>query len=289
MDEPVVIEGKIDIGSIEAMDYESLRRWIDRRLHGEDYAVPRDFKQGVLGYSRISQLYLKLSPNKQAIIDAIVADFIREMSLPENTRWRDDAAHELLLLAQSIYVSSKPKTNESMLYILAMIEDRRFFDPDIIDDSRDIHFRLLQSLIGMKWRGDIEFWKDQVALAPDRYLRVAFMGAALISPKHAIELLPEVQWNDRTEDQIRRVLPYFIQSYGSVCLMPLFTDVLGRLGTNASVALRRQLASEGLDIPVPASPRSYEEHKRVLSDLNCILISVPSRLVSQRADRAAYL
>src|SRR5437762_2086493 len=98
----IVKDGILDLGSVEQLSQKELSTWIFERLHGQDYVVPGDARQGLMPYSIFAAIYPKLDRRVRQDIDNIVAKFVRDMACMQPTAWTGDAAHNLLLLAHMI-------------------------------------------------------------------------------------------------------------------------------------------------------------------------------------------
>jgi hypothetical protein len=195
----IVDNGKLDISSVAGLTKEELRNWIDARLHGVDMEVPGDFRQGEPPHYLITLIYPELDRNSRDYIRDIVHGFLRDMARNQESSWRGDAAHALLLLAQKL-------GDRTLIFpIQEMADEIRFYEEHIPDGSADLHRRLLQSLVALEWRGTTDFWHKHIALDAERYAGVAFAGIAQIALQHAIDLLPDLPWNNQNVQAQMRV------------------------------------------------------------------------------------
>ena len=243
-------KGKLDLAAVEDLSKAELRDWISARLHSQDVLVPGGFGQAEMPHFLLAQIYPKLSRHARQDMESIVEDFVHNMARHNDSAWEGDAADELLLLAQT--VCGGTTINQAVIgYIEEMAQSYRFFNADN-DGQIDLHYRLLQSLVALRWRGPPEFWHGQVRLAPDRYVGAAFSGLALISPKEAVALLTEIEWTDVVGDQIFTNLPDFLEEYQISCVLPLFQCYLPAMRDRTQAAICGYMAEEG--IPLKASP-----------------------------------
>jgi len=160
--------GEVDIKSIEDLSYDELKSWIALRLHDKDTQIPSDFRQGDTPYYIISQLYPKLSRHLREDIHRIAREFVRDMARNSETIWRAEAGHQFLLLVNSIHSEETPD------FLLDMAGDRMFFVADVPSLEKDLHLRVLQTLVSLRCRLSPEFWLEQYHLAPERYAKSVF-------------------------------------------------------------------------------------------------------------------
>ena len=241
--------GKLDLAAVEALSKAELRDWMFARLHSQDILVPGGFGQAEMPHFLLAQIYPQLSRPARQDMENIVEEFARKMARHNEGAWQGDAADELLLLAQT--VCGGTTVNQDVIgYIEEMAQAFRFFNADN-DGQIDLHYRLLQSLVALTWRGTPEFWRGQVRLAPNRYAGVAFSGLALISPREAVALLTEIQWSDAVEDQIFTNLPDFLEEYQTSCVLPLFQCYLPAMRERTRTAICGYMAEEGIPLTVP--------------------------------------
>ncbi|MDI6794413.1 MAG: hypothetical protein QME81_16365 [bacterium] len=172
--------GEVDVNSIESLSYDELKQWIKCRLLGKDIQIPDDFRQGDTPYYIISLLYPKFNRYVREDIHRIVLEFVRAMARNPDLIWKEEAGHQLLLLAQSVC------SKEIISFLLEMADPPRFFVANAPSLAEDLHFRVLQTLVSLGHRSNQEFWAKQYRLAPERYAKVVFNGLELISLEQAI-------------------------------------------------------------------------------------------------------
>ena len=251
-------EGKLNLEAVDNLSKEALRSWIEARLHCQDTLVPGGSGQVDMPHFLLAEIYPTLSRHTRQDMEDIVQSFVHDMARKENADWRGDAADELLLLAQTVC------GEQVVSYLAEMAQEQRFFNVRI-NVSVDVHYRLLQSLVALKWRGASDFWQKQARLRPDRYTGVAFMGLALISPKEAIALLTEVEWTESVEDQLFTVLPDFLEEYQVAYVIPLLECCLPDMSHRIQTALRSYMAEEGIILPAfQPTPFNFERGRNFL-------------------------
>ncbi len=252
--------GKLDLAAVENLSESELRDWIFARLHSQDMLVPGGFGRAELPHFLLTQIYPQLSRPARQDMENIVEDFVRKMARHNESEWQGDAADELLLLAQT--VCGGTTINQAVIgYIEEMAQSLNFFNADN-DGQIDLHYRLLQSLVALGWRGRPEFWREQVRRASKRYTGVAFSGLALISPKEAVALLTEIEWSDAVEDQIFTNLPDFLEEYQISCVLPLFQRYLPAMRERTRAAICGYMAEEGIPLALTTvTSTKYEPHR----------------------------
>src|SRR4051794_37572255 len=214
MGELKVVNGKLDIASVESLSYAELRAWMEARLHGKDIVVPGDVRQGELPHYMFTVIYPHLERHVRQDMERIIVEFVRDMARNEQSSWCGEAADELLMLIQ--YVGGQ----DILCYLLEMIEDRRFLPPEAPEETRRLHFRILQTLAALNWRGATGFWEKEAVQAPNECLGVALDRLGLIDPVYAIRLLTQVPWTEEVKDQVFIALPSLLDEYTPAKIRP---------------------------------------------------------------------
>jgi DNA-binding response OmpR family regulator len=187
----------LDLDSVGTLSRDEMAQWIRLRLHGNDRLVPTDVRQGEPSFHLLASIYAKLDRDSRSFIRTAVADFLSEM-MGGDQNWQGSAGHSLLLLAQEL------RERDFLGPILGMAERSLFLTCDNTDTNQ-IHRRLLQSLVALEWRGQVDFWHSAFARSPAIYAAVAFAGLSLISVRHAMELLPKVPFGNGSTRHAMRI------------------------------------------------------------------------------------
>ena len=231
--------GEVSIKSIEDLSYDELKEWIELRLHDKDTQIPSDFRQGDTPYYIISLLYSKLNRHMREDIDGIVREFVRDMARNPNTIWKGEAGHQLLLLVNSI------RSEETLGFLLEMAESRTFFVADVPSLEKDLHFRVLQTLVSLGYRASYEFWLEQYHLAPERYAKIVFNGLALIAPEQAIRFMSLIDSVETVERILFITFPSLLQKYGADEMVLLVKKYLSGMKQGVRAAMQSFFAEEG--------------------------------------------
>lgn len=272
MPELRVVDGELDLASVEGLATVELREWVYRRLHGHDHQVGGDVRQGERPYYLLASIYQDLSRHVREDLQKIVSDAIDDMAENPETSWRGEAAHELLLLASDI--GAKDVTEQ----LSDLAQDQKFFQSEEIARSEDVHFRILQTLIGLGWNGTAEFWQKQVELSPDRYTGLAFSALARHDLDGAFALLIGLDPSPMIIDSILNGLPYLFRRKGKDCVVPVLERYVSKLPEPLDEAIRRFCEEDG--IPLPA-----EKEQGINLDL--AISALRSRNIQLRPGRAA--
>lgn len=215
-------DGTLDLDSFASLTRDELGLWLEARLHGQDTLVPDDARQGELPHYLIKHIYPHLDRHSRDYLIDIIRGFLRDMSRNEASTWRGEAAHALLLLAQTL-------DDRSFAHpIREMAQEGRFLEGDARDE--DLHRRLLQSLAALTWIGTCDFWHEQVERDPARHAGAAFNGLKHIALKHAIDLLPRLPWDQeevqrRMRVALRGLLPAYDHSKIGALLSNVWLDL----------------------------------------------------------------
>lgn len=231
--------GRLDVESVASLSLDEIRGWVSARLHGRDTAVPSDVRQGELPHYLLAQIYPNLDRDSRDYILLAVREFLNDMSRNRESPWRGEAAHALLLLAQRLGERSLiPPIRE-------MAEDGRFFTAESRAD--ELHRRVLQSLVALRWQGTREFWREQYGRAPERYAGVVFAGLSQIALQHAFDLLPEVPWdNADVRAQMRVALRGLLPAYDHSVIGNFLTRVNSQLTSRVQDVLMEFLPEVAL-------------------------------------------
>jgi len=262
--------GEVDIKSIEDLSYDELKEWIELRLHDKDTQIPSDFRQGDTPYYIISLLYPKLERHVREDIDRIVREFVRDMARNPDTVWKGEAGHQLLLLVNSI------RAEETLGFLLEMAESCVFFVEDVPSLEKDLHFRVLQTLVSLGYRASSEFWFKQYDLAPERYAKIVFNGLALITPEQAIRFMFSIDSVETVERILFITFPSLLNKYGTAQIAPLVEEYLPEMQPGVRAAVQSFFAEEGYDLKYqPRKIEDYEHIREVLIDMGLSLQPMP--------------
>jgi len=224
-------DGTLDLDSFASLTRDELCLWLEARLHGQDTLVPDDARQGELPHYLIKRIYPHLDRHSRDYLIAIVRGFLRDMSRNETSTWRGEAAHALLMLAQTLDDRSFADP------IREMAQEGRFLEGDARDE--DLHRRLLQSLAALTWIGTRNFWHEQVERDPARHAGAAFNGLKHIALKHAIDLLPRLPWDqEEVQRRMRVALRGLLPAYDHSEIGALLSNVLPKLPRPAQEKIR---------------------------------------------------
>jgi hypothetical protein len=258
--------GEVNLESIERLSRDELQEWIGECLRGEDVQVPIDFREGDRYYDLIELLYPRLKRSVREDIQSIVLENLEDLARNPESPWRGEAGDELLLLAQSLC------GDEIFDLLVEMAISQRLFAADEAAAVIDLHYRVLQTLVALGYRGAPEFWRAQARLRPDRYAGVTFSGLAIIAPAQAIDWLAEIEWTDAVEDRILWALPGFVDRGGLARMAALVERSWLRLPPRAQFAFRQFFAEEGH--PLETEDRVLERAASLVESLWPLL---PSR------------
>jgi len=246
--------GEVDLTSIEELSHDELKEWIELRLHGKDTQIPSDFRQGDTPYYIISLLYPKLNRHVREDIDGIVRAFVKDMARNPETMWTGEAAHQLLLLTNSI------RLDETIGLLLEMAKSRNFFVKDAPSLEKDQHFRLLQTLVSFGYRASDEFWLEQYHLAPERYAKIVFNGLSLIAPEQAISFMASLNSVETVERILLITFPSLLNEYGIDRIAPLVEKYLSKMEPGIRAAVMSFFKDEDYDLKYQ-QPKYEQVHK----------------------------
>lgn len=267
-------DGQIDPRSVEQLSRANLRAWIDARLHGQDSLAPGGAGRGEMPHYLLTVLFPDLDREVRRDVTAIVCDFLEDMAQNPQSSWRGAAANELLLLAQKV------ADREGAACIAAMADEGRFHVPNGGDEdgdaqNLDLHFRLLQSLVALRWSGPRaeDFWLRQFERDPARYGGVVFRGLTQVSAQRAFALLPKLDWNPKVTNQILTLLPGLVREQAEEYVVPLLARYLPELPPHAQEAIRQFFDARGT--PLPIETRRSPDYGPALQKLRLIDANKP--------------
>jgi hypothetical protein len=243
MAEAKLTNDALALSILNGFSRQELRDWVRSRLHGDDMGVSVDKRQDERPYSLIERVYGDLDRHIREDVCNLVADFVHDMACDPQSSWQGNAAHELLLLAQSVC------NDTSVDDLIEMADNERFFLAGEQERGSDLHYRILQTLLALGWGGPLEFWQRQVRLSPDRYIGVAFNALAPTHLKEAIDLLIAVTWTAEVEQRVLRSLPTWIDKHRHVGITELLAKALPQMSVQAQNAITGNLARRKVTLP----------------------------------------
>ena len=210
MDVPIEIDdnGRVVPESIDALSRPQLKKWLRRRLHDEDGAVPDRPRRDVRQYVLIDQVYSQLERETQRRVREILLDFLREVGSGE---WDERAAHDLFLLLMDLPEEHGPRRLREESSSDGPVTEPRFSPPLLrmakdgvflegnqrdLDLHARLHARLLQALIFHGEKAEPEFWMAQVERDASRFGIQAFIGLRMHSLYQAYPVLKDLDLDD---------------------------------------------------------------------------------------------
>ncbi len=240
---------ELTLETINGFSRQALQDWIFARLHGNDTLFSVNAKQNESSSDLIERVYPDLDRHVREDISNIVTGFVHDMAVNTQSLWQREAAHELLLLAQSVCTAILIDD------LIEMAEAKRFFSPDEQDRGNDLHYRVLQTLLALGWCGRPEFWQRQVSLSPDRYIGVAFNALLPLHLQDALDLLVHVPWTMQVQERVLRSLPGWMDRYRQAGIADLLAQALPQMDRSAQRAIRSNLERNGIILPNVAKAR----------------------------------
>ncbi len=178
-------DAKLIPESVDELEPDELSDWIRDRLHDRDQRVSDSPKQDIGQYYLVGAIYDELALSTQADVRRALKQFLREMERNDD-QWTGRPAHTLLLLTKDV------GENELAPPVRRMAENERF-----PPDDRELHGRLLQTILFLGEKMTPEFWKRQLDLDATRFGVYAFAGLRMHSLHKALGcVLNEVDLGD---------------------------------------------------------------------------------------------
>jgi hypothetical protein len=225
-----------DINPIDSFTQSELRSWVRERLQGQAIETISDARQNNFPHYVVASIYPNLDRDSRQFMRQIILEFLWEMAREEGTEWQEESAHSLLMLAQKL------GEHDFIEPIREMALEQTFFQTERIDSVEDIHRRLLQSLVVLKWVGDCAFWHAQFELAPEHYAGVVFAGLVQIALEHAIHLLPEISWeSEEVQSQMEIALRGLLPRYPHDHIGKALAKILPNLSEQAELLISEYL------------------------------------------------
>jgi hypothetical protein len=181
------------LGRLEALNGEEMQHWLLIALSGRDTILPLA-KDSSPAYSiRLAYGYLTRHAREYLVEAALV--LLRGLA---NGGLQPACCEELLFLIQHLEL---PEAGE-VLEALAKSDGFASLD-------ENLQFRILQTLVALRFPLEPDFWLEAAKLDPSRYTGLAFEGLALNSWQLAVSALLQVEDSNRAADQIGNALPLF--------------------------------------------------------------------------------
>lgn len=231
MDLPILDHsGELDVEAVNQLPRHQLRDWIFARLHGRDFTVPLDAKQGEPPYLVFVRMYDEVDRDTRAYVRSIVQEFLRDVAQraegEDGPEWSSDEIVDLLLLAQHL------EEDEFAQPVLHMVREEVF-----LAEPRDlhVHYWLVQTLVSLGWNQALpEFWVRQLQVDLQEFSVLVFTALSRISPHAAAQVLPRIDWNDdEVVRKMRRALQSLQDTYSRAQAIAAVSRVWGELPPRA--------------------------------------------------------
>ncbi len=194
---------------INNLSYDDLYGWIKRVLWGQEPGAGADRDE--LPHGFLEQVYRQLNPNVREAFQDAVLDHLSDMVRPPHANWLEGRGDELLSLIEAIFEDSfRNDAPVDLLY--AMVKTKNFHPPE--DVAPNLHRRILETLIAVRFKADANFWLEQYAIGGDMYASVVISGLVGINLSKAFNWVKIHHRSDTVIEALFDKLPYLISEYG---------------------------------------------------------------------------
>jgi hypothetical protein len=201
-------QGRVIIDEINSLSMSALRGWTQAVLLGET-AFVRGSK-GELPHIFLKNIYRELDPSSRGAFEDVILSHLSNMVQNPKSVWRGEAGDELLLLISYVFRSSnRPKEPTDLL--LYFISRGHPFSSKV----PSLHWRAVQTLVGLKYRTRPQFWMDIYRNFGINYARSVFAGLTLTSLPKALDWFMEEAHNSEVVDALLIRLPWLLEEYGA--------------------------------------------------------------------------
>ncbi len=140
----------------------------------------------------------------------------------------------------------------------------------------DTRVRALQSLVTLRHRASVDFWRRQYHSGNDNYAPVILEGLSLTDVNAPFAWLKEVEWTDSVEDAIINLLPSLLEDFGTAKVSSVIERVLPDLPARGSKSIKAFCIQEGITLDIadgtqPAPSLQTGDSARGLEDLEKML------------------
>jgi len=257
--------GEIDPQAFAQWSYEELQEWVYLRLRGRDIFVPGHPSELDMPHYLLALLYPKLPRQVREDLQEIVLGFLRDLLRNPNSEWRGKPGDELLLLVDPVLIQS-PQRDEAVDILLDIANSDQF----VSQQGVNLHFRALQSLTMLRYRGDRNFWSGQFLKGGCQYAPAILEGLSLVDVSALFDWLAGIKWNEAIEGAFINVLPKLLEDYGVAKVTTFIQELLSKIGEQEAQALLEFCKQEELTVVSPtgkAAIISYAAGAQLVSTL----------------------
>lgn len=211
MARPIVDQfGTIIVGSVDSLSRDDLRDWMREKLHqGPDYSGRGQSPSYVL-----AGIYWKLDRFTREDMQTCMIAFMDDMATNPESSWRGEAGDELLMLVEPVLLQSPRKENAvDILMHLAELPELQSSTTE--PGAINLHWRSLQTLVGLRTRLNSKFWVEQYQRSEGKpCIPVVLEGLATISLDAAFDWLTTITWSE-ANDAVIAIFPSLLEDYGT--------------------------------------------------------------------------
>jgi amino acid adenylation domain-containing protein len=252
MNRPALDEhGGLEIASFDTLTHADLEQWLYERLRQDDWGSSFEPPHYLIAIT-----YPKLSPSSQESLGQVVLASLADLATNPETKWAGEAGSELLMLTDPVLLPW-PRRDDAIDLLLRIAGSPRFLPTS----PSNVYFRSLQSLVALRYRGTLEFWRAQFEIGGRQWLPLIIAGLSLIDVSAPFTWLTEVEWSDDLEYAVIGLLPSLIEDYGTAKVISQIERVLSLLAAGGAKALSEFCRQEAIAL-TSAGPRPMEDYLR---------------------------
>ena len=254
-------QGYIRIDTVNALSFENLKNWIKAVLESDEPCAGGE--RDDLPHSFLAWVYHQIDPYvRKAFEDAIIfhlKDFTKKIDKIVQYEYAD----ELLLLTGKIFRKS-PCSGEPVDLLLYMSEFEYFKN----DKIPNLHWRVLQTLAAIKYKGNPAFWINQYKKCGEEYASITITGISLTSIFQSIDFVKKEIKTTTVFKALIAKIPFWVEKFGTERIEQIFTmkDVFSHMSQSQREELRNLGKSLKIDFTIQKSSCFNKWRKKELND-----------------------
>jgi hypothetical protein len=234
-------EGYIIVETVNSLSFEGLQNWIKAVLKGKDPVAGGE--RDDLPHGFLKRVYHQLDPLVREAFQDAVLNHLTDLTQDPQSEWQGESGDELLLLVAAVLRNS-PRLEDVFILLLHIAEQDSFR----ASGGLNLHWRALQTLIGVRYRASSEFWHEQYKAGGDTYASITLAGLSLNSLVEVFEWVKREAGNNAVVTALIGRLPWLIEEYGEDQVSLLLSDLILILPEPYETELQKLVRCLGLEL-----------------------------------------
>jgi len=201
-------QGIIIMDTVNDLPFVDLQRWIMMVLFGDEPAAGGGREEPPHVF--LKRVYDQVDPHVRETFEEAVLNHLADFVRDSDREWEGECADELLLLVAAVFRDSHRSGAPVDLLLCAS-------DQELLRETGQLslHWRVLQTLIGVRHRATPEFWHRQYMIGGDEYALIVLAGLSLTGVSLAVEWVIRNRQSEAVINALLSRLPWLVEQYGT--------------------------------------------------------------------------